>query len=140
MNNLKTGILLTLLTLLLVFLGSAFGGQQGAIIAFGFAVVMNGTAYWFSDRMVLRMYKAQEVGQQQAPELYAVIDRLRQRANLPMPKVYIIPSDQPNAFATGRNPAHAAVAVTNGIVRMLSREELEGVIAHELAHVKIATS
>ncbi len=136
MNNLKTGILLTLLTLLLVFLGSAFGGQQGAIIAFGFAVVMNGTAYWFSDRMVLRMYKAQEVSEAQSPELYGVVSDLAQRARIPMPKVYVIPSPALNAFATGRNPEHAAVAITEGLLRTLDRHELSGVLAHELSHVK----
>ena len=136
MNNLKTGILLTLLTLLLVFLGSAFGGQQGAIIAFGFAVVMNGTAYWFSDRMVLRMYKAQEVSEAQSPELYGVVSDLAQRARIPMPTVYLIPSPALNAFATGRNPEHAAVAITEGLLSTLDRHELSGVLAHELSHVK----
>ncbi len=136
MNNLKTGILLTLLTLLLVFLGSAFGGQQGAIIAFGFALIMNGWAYWFSDRVVLRMYKAQEVSEAQSPELYGVVSDLAQRARIPMPKVYVIPSPALNAFATGRNPEHAAVAVTEGLLRTLDRHELSGVLAHELSHVK----
>ena len=136
MNNLKTGILLTLLTLLLVFLGSALGGQQGAIIAFGFAVIMNGSAYWFSDRVVLRMYKAQEVSETQSPELYGVVSDLAQRARIPMPKVYLIPSPALNAFATGRNPEHAAVAITEGLLGTLDRHELAGVIAHELSHVK----
>ncbi len=136
MNNLKTGILLTLLTLLLVFLGSALGGQQGAIIAFGFAVIMNGSAYWFSDRVVLRMYKAQEVSETQSPELYGVVSDLAQRARIPMPKVYLIPSPALNAFATGRNPEHAAVAITEGLLGTLDRHELAGVVAHELSHVK----
>ncbi len=136
MNNLKTGILLTLLTVLLVFAGSALGGQQGAMIAFAFALVMNGWAYWFSDRMVLRMYRASEVSEAEAPELYGIVADLAQRASLPMPKVYVIPSPALNAFATGRNPGHAAVAVTQGLLGVLDRQELAGVLAHELSHVR----
>jgi heat shock protein HtpX len=135
MNNVKTGILLIALSGLLVYLGQLAGGTQGATIALAMAAVMNVGAYWFSDRLVLRMYRAQEVTEAQAPELYAIVADLTQRAHLPMPKVYIIPSDAPNAFATGRNPSHAAVAVTQGILKILSRDELRGVLAHELSHV-----
>ena len=135
-NTLRTGALMAFMIVLFALVGNAIAGQQGLIIAFVIALAMNFGSYWFSDKIVLRMYKATEVTPQEAPELYEMVDRLRQRANLPMPKVYVIPSDQPNAFATGRNPEHAAVAVTNGIVRLLNKEELEGVIGHELAHVK----
>ena len=124
------------LIVLFALVGNAIAGTQGLVIAFVVAVAMNFASYWFSDKIVLRMYKAQEVGPQDAPELYEMVDRLRQRANLPMPAVYIIPNNQPNAFATGRNPENSAVAVTNGIVRLLNKEELEGVIGHELAHIK----
>lgn len=135
-NGLRTTALMAVMLVLFALVGRAIAGPNGMILAFTVAVGLNFASYWFSDKIVLKMYKAQEIGRQEAPELYDVIDRLRQQAGLPMPKVYVIPSDQPNAFATGRNPDHAAVAVTNGIVRMLSREELEGVIAHELAHVQ----
>ena len=135
-NTFRTGALMAFLIVLFALLGNAIGGSQGLVIAFIIAVAMNFGSYWFSDKIVLRMYKASEVGPQDSPELYEMVDRLRQRANLPMPKVYIIPSDQPNAFATGRNPQNSAVAVTNGIVRLLTTEELEGVIGHELAHIK----
>jgi heat shock protein HtpX len=124
------------LIVLFALLGQALGGESGMLIAFGVAVVLNFGSYWFSDRIVLRMYRAKEIERADAPELVDMIDRLRTEAQLPMPRVYVIPSDQPNAFATGRNPAHSAVAVTNGIVRLLGREELEGVIAHELAHIR----
>ena len=124
------------LIVLFALIGQAIGGDQGMILAFGVAVALNFGSYWFSASIVLRMYRAKEVSRAEAPELVDMVDRLRQRAGLPMPKVYVIPGDQPNAFATGRNPAHSAVAVTNGIVRLLSREELEGVIAHELAHIQ----
>ena len=127
---------MAVLIVLFALAGQAIGGQQGLFIAFGIAIVLNFGSYWFSDKIVLRMYKAHEVDRSSAPELYDMVDRLRQRADLPMPKVYVIPSEQPNAFATGRNPSHSAVAVTNGIVRLLSRDELEGVIAHELAHIQ----
>lgn len=136
LNSVRTAALMAVLIVLFALVGRALAGPTGLIIAFGVAVVMNFASYWFSDKIVLKMYRAKEVTQAQAPELYNMIDRLRQRANLPMPKVYVIPSDQPNAFATGRNPSHSAVAVTNGIVRLLSPEELEGVIAHELAHIQ----
>ena len=136
MNTLKTTFLMALLTVLLVFLGNAIGGQSGAMMAFILAAGMNFFSYWYSDKMVLRTYRAQEVSEAQAPQLYTIVRRLSQRAHLPMPKVYIIPNDTPNAFATGRDPNHAAVAVTEGIMRMLSEDELEGVIAHELAHIK----
>ena len=136
MNNLKTGILLIALSALLVYLGHLFGGQQGATFAFGLALLMNAGAYWFSDRLVLRMYRAQEVSEAEAPELFGIVAELAQRASLPMPKVYVIPGETPNAFATGRNPKHAAVAVTQGITRILSRDELRGVLAHELSHVR----
>jgi len=136
MNTLKTASLMVGLTLVLVWAGAAFGGQSGMTIALIFALAMNGFSYWFSDKIVLKMYKAREVSESEAPELHSIVRRLSQRAELPMPKVYIINQDQPNAFATGRNPEHAAVAVTTGIMRILEREELEGVIGHELAHIK----
>lgn len=124
------------LTVLLVFAGGALGGQGGMIFAFVFALAMNAFSYWFSDKIVLKMYRAKEATEQEAPQLYDVVRDLAMRANMPMPKVYVIPDDAPNAFATGRNPNHAAVAATTGILRFLSREELTGVMAHELAHVR----
>ena len=136
MNTLKTMVLLTFLTVLLVFVGAAIGGQNGMIIAFMMALVMNFVSYWFSDKIVLKMYNAQPVTEAQAPDLHAMVRRLVQKAGLPMPKVYIIPEEALNAFATGRNPEHGVVAVTEGIMRALDREELEGVIAHELSHIK----
>jgi heat shock protein HtpX len=136
MNIVKTGLLLGALTGLLMLIGGYFGGQMGVVIAFIFAMVMNFGSYWFSDKLILRMYKAQEVSESQAPDLYAMVKNLALKASLPMPKVYIIPEDTPNAFATGRNEHHAVVAVTEGILRILNRDELEGVIAHELAHIK----
>ena len=136
MNTLKTASLMVGLTLVLVWAGAAFGGQSGMTIALMLALAMNGISYWFSDKIVLKMYRAREVSESEAPELHSMVRRLSQRAELPMPKVYIINQDQPNAFATGRNPSHAAVAVTTGIMRILDREELEGVIGHELAHIK----
>jgi len=123
------------LTVLLVFIGGAFGGRQGVIIAFMFAMATNLFSYWFSDKIVLRMYSAREVTEAEAPELYSVTRDLAMKMRMPMPKVYIIPSDAPNAFATGRNPNHAAVAATQGILRLLTREELAAVMAHELGHV-----
>jgi heat shock protein HtpX len=132
----KTIGLMVFMTLLLVFAGAAIGGRSGMIFAFGLAVVMNFGSYWFSDKIVLRMYNAQPVTEAQQPELHAIVRTLVQKAGMPMPKVYIIPEETPNAFATGRNPEHAVVAVTQGIMRILSREELSGVIAHELAHIK----
>jgi heat shock protein HtpX len=136
MNTIKTFILLVALTLILIWAGGALGGKQGMTIAMILALGMNFFSYWFSDKIVLKMYGAKEVTESEAPELYAIVRRLAQRAELPMPKVYMIHKDQPNAFATGRNPSHAAVAVTTGIMRILSSEELQGVIGHELAHVK----
>ncbi len=136
MNNIKTMVLLVALTLILVWAGGAIGGKQGMTIALIFALTMNFVTYWFSDKIVLKMYGAKEVTESQSPELYSIVRRLAQKAEIPMPRVYIIEEDQPNAFATGRNPKHAAVAVTTGIMRILTREELEGVIGHELAHVK----
>src|SRR5512136_335413 len=135
-NTLKTTALLAALTVLFVLLGGMLGGEQGMVMAFIFAGLMNFVSYWWSDRIVLWMYGAQEVTEAQAPDFHALIRRLAQRAGLPMPRVYVIPSDTPNAFATGRNPEHAAVAATSGILRILSREELMGVMAHELSHVK----
>lgn len=135
MNNIKTLFLLVALTLVLVWAGGAFGGKNGMTIALIIALGMNLFAYWFSDKLVLRMYGAKEVTEAEAPELYGIVRRLSQKAQMPMPKVYMIEQDQPNAFATGRNPKHAAVAVTTGIMRILSRDELTGVIGHELAHI-----
>lgn len=136
MNSLKTALLLGSLTGLLMLIGGYFGGQHGVVIAFIFAMVMNLGSYWFSDKIILRMYTAQEVTESQAPELYALVKNLAMKASLPMPRLYIVPGDTPNAFATGRNEKHAVVAVTEGILRILNREELEGVIAHELTHIK----
>ena len=133
-NGIKTALLLGLMSGVLLALGQWLGGANGLVIAFAFAAIMNFGSYWFSDKIVLRMYRAQPVGPEH--QLYRIVERLTQRANLPMPKVYIIPDPSPNAFATGRNPSHAAVAATEGILQVLSEHELEGVIAHELAHVK----
>jgi heat shock protein HtpX len=135
-NALKTTVLLAALTVLFVLLGGMVGGEQGMILAFLFAAAMNLVSYWWSDRIVLRMYSAQEVTEAEAPEFYHLVRNLATRAGLPMPRVYIIPTDTPNAFATGRNPQHAAVAATQGILRILTRDELEGVMAHELGHVR----
>lgn len=136
MNTLKTMTLMVVLTLILVGAGRYIGGRSGMGTALIFATVMNVAAYWFSDKIVLKMYKAKEVSEHESPELYSIVRRLAQKAEMPLPKIYVINQDQPNAFATGRNPNHAAVAVTTGIMKILSREELEGVIGHELAHVK----
>ncbi len=136
MNIFKTAALMTGLTLVLLWAGAALGGRSGMTIALIFALAMNAFSYWFSDKLVLKMYKAKEVSETGAPELYSIVRRLAQRAEIPMPRVYIMDQAQPNAFATGRNPSHAAVAVTTGIMNILSREELEGVIGHELAHIK----
>ena len=133
-NSLKTVLLLGLLSGLLLAIGELLGGSQGLVMAFGFAVVMNFVSYWFSDKIVLKMYRAQEVGPDH--KLSIMTRRLATQASLPMPKVYVIPDASPNAFATGRNPSHAAVAATEGIMRLLNDQELEGVLAHELAHVK----
>jgi heat shock protein HtpX len=136
MNTMKTFFLMGLLTVLLVVIGNLLGGQGGMMLAFLFAIVMNFGSYWFSDKIVLRMYKAREITQADEPHLHGLVADLAQRAGLPMPRVYLIPDAQPNAFATGRNPEHAAVAMTEGIVRTLSTDELRGVLGHELAHVK----
>jgi heat shock protein HtpX len=136
MERVKVFMLMAGLTALLVVIGGVLGGQQGMIVFFFFAAVMNFGMYWFSDKMVLRMYKARIIGPQDAPELYEMVDRLRQRADLPMPTVAIAPSEQPNAFATGRNHKHAVVCCTAGLLKLVSKPELEGVIAHELAHIK----
>ncbi len=136
MQTLKVFGLMTALTILVVGVGQYLGGTGGAVMAFGFAVIMNFGMYWFSDKAVLKMYKARIVSESDAPELYRMVDRLRQKADLPMPTVAVAPSDQPNAFATGRGPKHAVVCVTRGIMQTLSPRELEGVIAHELAHIQ----
>jgi len=136
MNQFKTFLLMLVLTALFIVVGSAIGGRSGAVYAFIFAALMNFVTYWFSDKIVLRMYGAQEVSQADAPELYQIVGELTNKASLPMPKVYIIENDTPNAFATGRNPDHAAVAVTTGILRILSKDELMGVIGHELSHIR----
>ena len=136
MNTLRTTILLAVLTALLVWIGDMLGGRQGAIIALLLAGGMNFFSYWFSDKIVIKMYGGQEVSAQDDPELYGLVQDLTQRAGLPMPKVYVLPQDTPNAFATGRNPEHAAVAVTDGIRRILDKRELAGVLGHELSHVK----
>jgi heat shock protein HtpX len=136
MNQIKTFILMALLTILLVWIGSLVGGRNGAVMALVFAGVMNFGVYWFSDRIVLKMYRAQAVTEAEQPVLHRIVRELALRGGIPMPKVYIIPQDAPNAFATGRNPQHAAVAVTAGIMRLLNEEELKGVLAHELSHVR----
>ena len=135
MNTAKTVFLMVLLTGIFIVIGYGLGGEEGMIVAFGLALVMNFFSYWFSDKIVLKMYRAQEVDEATSPTLYRIVHRLAQRAGMPMPKVYIIPQAQPNAFATGRNPQHAAVAATQGLLQIMDEEELEGVIAHELSHV-----
>lgn len=136
MNVFRTGALMAVMIVLFALVGRALAGPGGMMIAFVIAIGLNFFSYWFSDKIVLKMYGAEEVSRQDAPELVQMVDRLRQRANLPMPRVCIIPSDNPNAFATGRNPDNAVVAVTEGLLQMLDRDELEGVIAHELAHIE----
>lgn len=136
MNNVRTFMLMAGLMALFLVAGQILGGTQGAVTALAFGSAMNFIMYFFSDKMVLRMYGARVVGPEQAPDLYAMVDRLRQRAGLPMPVVAVAPHEQPNAFATGRNPEHAVVAVTTGILKAMPQEELEAVIAHELAHIK----
>lgn len=136
MNGIKTAFLLTLLTLIAIGIGDYFGGQSGMVIAFILAGVMNFVSYFFSDKIALAMYRAQPVTREQAPRVYQVVERLVGKVGLPMPKIYVIPTDSPNAFATGRNPKHAAVAVTAGILNLLDDEELEGVLGHELGHVR----
>jgi heat shock protein HtpX len=136
MNTLKTAFLLTLLTLVILAIGERWGGQQGMIYALIFAGFMNFFSYFFSDKLALAMNGARPVTREQLPRVYQVVERLIQKAGIPMPKIYVIPTDSPNAFATGRNPSHAAVAVTQGILQLLDDEELEGVLAHELGHVR----
>jgi heat shock protein HtpX len=135
-NYLKTALLMGLMTGLILLVGELLGGSQGLVIALVVATVMNFAGYFFSDKIALSMYHAQELSRDQAPELFSILEYLTARANLPMPRVYLIPTPAPNAFATGRDPQHAAVAVTEGILRLLDREELQGVLAHELSHVK----
>ena len=134
-NTFKTAFLLTALTLLLMFFGRYFGGQNGMMLALAFAAVMNFVSYFFSDKIALAMYRAQPVTREQLPRAYQIVERLTQKIGIPMPKIYVIPTESPNAFATGRNPSHASVAVTHGILGLLTDEELEGVLAHELGHV-----
>ena len=134
-NTFKTAFLLTLLTLLLMFIGRAFGGQNGMVLALIFAGIMNFVSYFYSDKIALAMYRAKPVTREELPRAYAAVERLTQKIGIPMPKMYVIPSESPNAFATGRNPQHASVAVTQGILNLLNDEELEGVLAHELGHV-----
>lgn len=136
MNYLRTFILLTALTLLLILIGQFIGGRQGAMFAFVFSLIMNFCAYWFSDKLVLAMYRARPVTENQAPKIYQLVNEVAHSANIPLPKIYIIPQTGANAFATGRNPQHAVVAVTEGILDLLSEDELKGVLAHEIAHVK----
>src|SRR5450755_1255335 len=135
-NMFKTAFLLVALTLLLMSIGRAFGGQNGMFIALAIAVIMNFSAYFFSDKIALATYRAKPVKREELPRAYAAVERLTQKIGIPMPKIYVIPNDSPNAFATGRNPKHAAVAVTQGLLNLLNDEELEGVLAHELGHVK----
>jgi heat shock protein HtpX len=136
MNTFKSTLMLVLLMLVLVLIGERIGGESGMLIAFAISVAMNFTAYFFSDKIALKMYRAQPVTREQLPRAYEVVERLAAKDGLPMPKIYVIPSESPNAFATGRNPQHASVAVTHGILGLLTDEELEGVLAHELGHVK----
>ncbi len=136
MNTLKTVFLMTLMTLLFIFVGQLVGGRQGMIVALVFAAIMNLVTYWFSDKIVLSMYRAQPIQEGDNARLYSIVRRAATSARLPMPKVYIIPTDTPNAFATGRNPQHSAVAVTQGIMKILDEDELEGVLSHEMAHIR----
>jgi len=135
-NHFKTFVLMVVLTIIFVALGSLIGGKSGAYIAFTIALIMNFVSYWFCDRIVLAMYGAKPVEESKAPDLYRIVVSLSQRASIPMPKIYIIENESPNAFATGRNPSRGVVAVTTGILKLLSREELEGVLAHEISHIK----
>ena len=136
MNTFKTGMLMAVLTALLVLAGSALGGRGGAIFAFIFALLMNFGSYWFSDKIVLKMYRGREIGRDEFPQLFGMVERLSRRAGLPMPRIYLTPQPEPNAFATGRDPRHAAIAVTSGITQLLDDQELEGVLSHEIAHIK----
>ncbi len=136
MNYIKTGVLLVILTLLLVWVGGVIGGPRGAMIAFIFALALNGVSYWYSDKIVLGLYKAKEVPEAQFYHLYNLVRELSQTANLPMPRIYMVGQKSPNAFATGRNPEKAVICVTKGLLELLNEDELKGVLAHELAHVK----
>ena len=136
MNVLKTGILLIILTALLVAIGHVIGGPQGATAAFGIALVMNFISYWFSDKIVLAMYRAKPLSETEAPQVYRVVREIATRSHIPMPKLYWIPTQTPNAFATGRSPHHASVAVTSGLLELMNEDELKGVLAHELSHVQ----
>lgn len=136
MNTVKTTMLMAIMMVLFVLVGGALGGESGMMIAFVISLAMNFGSYWFSDKIVLAMYRAKPVSREQAPEIFYMVENLANRAEMPMPKVYIVESDNPNAFATGRNPENGAVAITTGILRILNKEELEGVIAHELSHIK----
>src|SRR3954470_7125393 len=135
-NTFKTAFLLSALTLLLMFVGRVFGGQNGMLNALVFAAVLNFVSYFYSDKIALSMYRAKPVTREELPRAYQVVERLTQKIGIPMPKIYVIPTDSPNAFATGRNPNHASIAVTQGILGLLNDEELEGVLAHELGHVR----
>ena len=135
-NQIRTTVLLAVMTALIIWVGQLLGGRQGMVIAFIFAAGMNFFSYWFSDKLVLKMYRASEITPGQSPQLYNTVQRLTQQAGLPMPKLYVIPQSTPNAFATGRNPEHAVVAVTEGLLNLMNHQEVEGVLAHELAHVK----
>jgi heat shock protein HtpX len=135
-NTFKTALLLTAMTLFLLFVGQAFGGQRGMVLALVFAAVLNFVSYFFSDKIALAAYRAQPVTREQLPRAYEIVERLTQKIGIPMPKIYVIPTDSPNAFATGRNPQHASVAMTEGILNLLTDEEMEGVLAHELGHVR----
>src|SRR5580658_7731429 len=135
-NTFKTAFLLTALTLLLMFFGQYFGGHNGMLLALAFAAVMNFVSYFYSDKNALAMYRAQPVTREQLPRAYEIVERLTQKIGIPMPKIYVLPTESPNAFATGRNPSHASVAVTHGILELLNDEEIEGVLAHELGHVR----
>jgi heat shock protein HtpX len=135
-NRIRTTLLLAAMTVFLIFIGNMLGGRQGMIFAFIMAIGMNFFSYWFSDKMVLRMYRAQEVSPNEASELYEIVQTIARRAKLPMPKIFIIPKEAPNAFATGRNPEHAVVAVSQGLLQIMNRDEITGVLAHEMAHVK----
>ncbi len=136
MNRIKTFVLMTLLTVVFIVLGGMIAGENGVIMAFVFALIINLISYWFSDKIAIKMTRSRPLSEEEAPEIYKIVRKLTNKARLPMPKIFLTPSEQPNAFATGRNPENAAIAVTEGIRRLLSKEELEGVIAHELAHVK----
>lgn len=135
-NQFKTALLMGLLTAIVIVFGKALGGQTGMITAFVFALLMNGASYWFSDKIVIKMTGSRPLSREESPEVYEIVEKLTQNAGMPMPKIYITPSPQPNAFATGRNPQNSAIALSEGIMQLLNREELEGVIAHELSHIK----